>query len=113
MLKRERPFDPQFLFKNNLDSIESATAIVAVLDGADADSGTCWECGYAFKTGKPIVGVRSDIRSGGDDPKAPVNLMLSMCCASIIIVPGEARRDVGSVAERILEGVATALASAK
>jgi len=113
MLKGQKPFDPQFLFQNNLDSIERATVLVAILDGPDADSGTCWECGYAFRMGRPIVGLRTDIRSGGDDPKAPLNLMLSMCCSSIVIVPADARRDVGLVAERVLAAVRNAVAPTK
>ena len=36
------------------------TAVVAVLDGADVDSGTAAEIGYAFARGKLIVGYRGD-----------------------------------------------------
>lgn len=39
---------------------------MAVLDGADADSGTCWECGYACARNIPIIAVRTDIRHSGD-----------------------------------------------
>jgi nucleoside 2-deoxyribosyltransferase len=32
------------------------------MDGADPDSGTCWEVGYAYGSRKPIVLVRTDFR---------------------------------------------------
>jgi nucleoside 2-deoxyribosyltransferase len=43
--------------------IDEAEALVAVMDGPDPDSGTCWEVGYAHGTKKPIVLVRTDFRS--------------------------------------------------
>lgn len=46
--------------------VENAVALVAIMDGADADSGTCWECGYAMAKGKPVILVRTDIRDSGD-----------------------------------------------
>jgi len=46
--------------------IDQADLIVAIVDGADADSGTCWECGYGYATNKDIIGVRTDFRKSGD-----------------------------------------------
>ncbi len=46
--------------------IEAASVIVAILDGADADSGTCWECGYAAARNIPVIAVRTDLRDSGD-----------------------------------------------
>lgn len=46
--------------------IEKADVVVAIMDGADADSGTCWECGYAVAKGIPVIIVRSDFRNSGD-----------------------------------------------
>ena len=37
--------------------------MVAIMDGPDPDSGTCWEVGYAFGLKKWIVLVRTDIRA--------------------------------------------------
>src|SRR5579864_2546635 len=65
MLTGRKPFDAASLFQTNVENIETADALVAVFDGADADSGTAWECGYAFKAGIPVIGVRTDIRAGG------------------------------------------------
>lgn len=46
--------------------IESADVVLAIMDGPDADSGTCWECGYAVAKGTPVVILRTDIRMSGD-----------------------------------------------
>jgi nucleoside 2-deoxyribosyltransferase len=109
MLKGVQPFDPKGLFQANIESIENADVIVAILDGADVDSGTAWECGYAFKTGRPVIGVRSDIRAGGDDPRAATNLMLSMSWSAIVLVPHGTRDDVSWVAAEIVTAVQRAL----
>ena len=47
-----------------LDAINHCDAVVAILDGADVDSGTCIEMGYAKAKGKLVVGVRTDFRAG-------------------------------------------------
>jgi nucleoside 2-deoxyribosyltransferase len=56
--------------------------VVAILDGADADSGTCWEVGYAYALGKYIIGLRTDIRRSGDT--GGFNLMLYNSCTVVI-----------------------------
>lgn len=48
--------------------------MVAVLDGADVDSGTAWEIGYAYAKGKPVLGLRTDFRTLGIEGN--VNLMI-------------------------------------
>lgn len=64
--------------------IAGAKSVVAILDGADADSGTCWEVGYAFAKGIPILGVRTDFRGSGDT--GGFNLMLRFSCIDILDV---------------------------
>ena len=44
------------------------------MNGADSDSGTCFECGYAFAKGKKIIAVRTDFRAG---ESGGLNAMLS------------------------------------
>lgn len=105
MLKGAQPFDADFLFRANVESIENADIVVAIFDGVDVDSGTAWECGYAFKAHRPVIGVRTDIRAGGDDGKTSTNLMLSMSCSAIVSVPFGIRDDVTWVASEILAAV--------
>jgi len=90
------------------DCFESAVAAdlaIAILDGADADSGTCVE--VAWRKGRnialPVIGVRTDFRSSQDDG---FNLMLrrgksSRMCDSTIYFPSF-DEDVDHLAEQIL-----------
>jgi nucleoside 2-deoxyribosyltransferase len=102
MLNGTEKLDAGKLFRTNIEDIEKAAVVLAVFDQADPDSGTCWECGYAFKAGYPIIGLRTDIRGGGDDPGQAVNLMLSQGCKEFIAVPLNKRDDLAWVAEQIV-----------
>lgn len=62
------------IFLRNVEGIDWADVVVANLDGADPDSGTSWECGYAFAA-KPVVVFRTDFRAGEGPNLAPCNLM--------------------------------------
>jgi nucleoside 2-deoxyribosyltransferase/predicted secreted protein len=62
------------IFSDNLKALDNADIIVAIIDGADADSGTTWEMGYAFAHGKQVIALRTDFRRSGCYEK--VNLML-------------------------------------
>jgi nucleoside 2-deoxyribosyltransferase len=46
------------------------------MDGADPDSGTCWEVGYAYGK-KPIVLVRTDMRRNQGSGGSGYNPMLT------------------------------------
>ena len=62
------------IFSKNRDDLDHADTVVAVIDGADADSGTAWEMGYAYAHNKPVIAVRTDFRRVGIHEQ--VNLML-------------------------------------
>ncbi|MDI6875998.1 MAG: nucleoside 2-deoxyribosyltransferase [Methanomicrobiales archaeon] len=62
------------IFADNVRAIRDADIVVAVCDGADADSGTAWEMGFAHALGKPVYAIRSDFRMAGACER--VNLML-------------------------------------
>ena len=62
------------IFSENLKALEKSDIIVAVIEGADADSGTVWEMGYAYAQGKQVFALRTDFRRVGMYEK--VNLML-------------------------------------
>jgi nucleoside 2-deoxyribosyltransferase len=64
------------IFRKDLAGLQWAEGVVAIMDGADPDSGTAWECGYAYATGKPVVLFRSDLRGAGDADDIPFNAML-------------------------------------
>lgn len=60
----------------NVEAIKESSAIFAVLDGADVDSGTASEIGFAAALKKPILGYRSDFRLSADNEGSIVNLQV-------------------------------------
>ena len=71
------------IFRACLSSIESADAVIAVLEGASCDDGTAFEVGYAFALGKRILGLRTDFRNVGEHG-ARLNLMLEKACDRLL-----------------------------
>ena len=71
-----RKLTSEYLFSVDVGGIDNARVVVAIMDGPDPDSGTSWECGYAYARGKSIVLVRTDFRGADDGGLAPLNLML-------------------------------------
>jgi len=57
--------------------------VLVILDGTDADSGSCFEIGYAFAKGIPVVDLRTDFRGSGKH--MGVNLMLSNSCQHLLL----------------------------
>ncbi|NJD29973.1 MAG: nucleoside 2-deoxyribosyltransferase [Chloroflexi bacterium] len=74
---RARSMTPRQILEKNLRGLDWAEAVVAIMDGSDPDSGTAWECGYAYARRKPTVQFRSDIRGVGDTGGNPYNAMLT------------------------------------
>ena len=57
--------------------IRASSAVLALLDGADVDSGTAAEIGFAAALGIPVVGLRLDLRPAGDNEATVVNLQVA------------------------------------
>ncbi len=76
--------EPGQIFLCCRGGVKESDAVIAVLEGTDADSGTAWEAGYAHGLGKPVIGIRTDFRQAGED--RGLNLMLSCGCDHLIIV---------------------------
>ena len=74
------------LYHKNCSALDAADIVVAVIDGADADSGTAWEMGYASARGKPVIAVRTDFRRIGHHEH--VNLMLEQS-AKVVTSAGD------------------------
>ena len=101
------------IFKANEKFINEADIVIANLNsfrGKEADSGTVWECGYAYGIGKKVYGYMSSTASYIDSFSAeekktvesmvidthnkiiedfdyPINLMIA--CSAIEIVEGD------------------------
>ncbi len=95
--------DAQGIFETDVGGIDRADGLVAIMDGADPDSGTSWEVGYAYRK-KPIVLIRTDIRSGAGSGGAGYNAMLARS-ATIRIDAVAAAMD--QVVREVLDALAT------
>jgi nucleoside 2-deoxyribosyltransferase len=96
------------IFRKDLAGLDWADGVVAIMDGADPDSGTCWECGYAYATRKPVVLFRSDLRRGGDAEDISYNAMLVASADASIELPlgtvDEAATAIHAEVVRLLPG---------
>jgi nucleoside 2-deoxyribosyltransferase len=97
------------IFEMDVAAIDAADMVVACMDGPDPDSGTAWECGYAFAKGKPIVCYRTDFRISGDTEGAPYNLMLTESATARFEVPFRTQRD--DFYRRLLQHITQVLAA--
>lgn len=64
-LDGDQPATAAAIYRSNLQQIAAADAVVANLNpfrGAEPDSGTCVEIGYALALGKPVIGYADDLR---------------------------------------------------
>ena len=80
--------------------IDGSDAVIAIMDGPDPDSGTCFECGYAYAKNKPIFTVRTDFRKSGDTFESRFNLMLTE--SSIVITINKEMPTTEDVANAII-----------
>jgi nucleoside 2-deoxyribosyltransferase len=60
----------------NIKDIKRSDVVLAILDGADVDSGTSAEIGYACGIGKLVIGYRGDFRAAPDASSCKVNLQV-------------------------------------
>ena len=67
----------RIIFENDVHGIDESDIVLAVLDGgSDVDSGTAWEMGYAYAKGIPVLGLKTDFRTFGDE--GIINLMMEI-----------------------------------
>jgi len=111
----QRLMSAKEIFAKDVEGVDSAEVVVANMDGPDPDSGTCWECGYAYRK-KPIVIFRSDFRAAHEPGKAAFNLMLTESAVRYLDVAYADREnlvaaDLEFVARKLIEAL-TDLANA-
>jgi nucleoside 2-deoxyribosyltransferase len=106
---------PKQIFDVDVRGIDWADVVVANMDGPDPDSGTCWECGYAFGK-KAIVlfrtdfrvgyEIRGDLRAAEDGDHAPYNLMLTESANVRLDLPFKSVEDVAARIDEALGSLA-------
>ena len=72
VLDKSIPRERERVFRADLAALDACDFCVALLTGADHDSGTSLELGYLFAKGKPCFGITDDVRT--------LNLMISGVC---------------------------------
>jgi nucleoside 2-deoxyribosyltransferase len=75
------------VYLRDLEAIKNSDVVVAVLDGNDVDSGVAFELGYARALGKPIIGIKTDVRKFAEGEE--VNNMIAQSLAGIVRDPSE------------------------
>ena len=91
------------IFLTDMEGLDSSDVVLANMDGPDPDSGTCWECGYAYKK-KPIILYRADFRKSGDTDTTPYNLMMTESANEVLDVSQDID-DESKIAARIHEAL--------
>jgi len=81
----QRSMTARQIFDKDVEGVDWAEVVVASMDGPDPDSGTCWECGYAYGK-KPVIVFRTDFREADEPGKAPFNLMLTESASSCLVL---------------------------
>ena len=106
--EQEHGLDAKGIFANDVGGIDAAEGLLAIMDGPDPDSGTCWEVGYAYATKKPIVLVRTDFRSLAGDA-GDYNPMLTQSATVRLDLPAASTTEVVSAILETLERVETGI----
>jgi len=70
------------LFERCNSEIRASDVVVAILDGADVDSGVGFEIGLAYALGIPVIGLRTDYRQ---QQEKGINFMVYQACATYIL----------------------------
>ena len=63
VLDKSVPGERERVFRDDLAALDRCDFCVALLTGADHDSGTSLELGYLFAQGKPCFGITDDVRT--------------------------------------------------
>ena len=100
--------DAPGIFETDVGGIDWADGLVAIMDGADPDSGTCWEVGYAYRK-KPVVLVRTDMRRNEGSGGSGYNPMLT---ESATIRVDAVAAPMDRVARKVLDALASLEAAA-
>jgi nucleoside 2-deoxyribosyltransferase len=114
----QRTMTPKQIFAKDVEGIDWADVVVANMDGPDPDSGTCWECGYAYRI-KPVVVFRTDFRGDhtilGELPEVtkhnqePYNLMLTESASTRLDLPFASTESVANGIDGALKNLPAAL----
>ena len=72
------------IMQRDLEGLVDCDVVAALLDGPQVDDGTAFEIGFAYAKGIPVIGVRTDFRSCGENSESVVNAMIEGACRAIV-----------------------------
>ena len=72
------------IMQRDLEGLVGCDVVAALLDGPQVDDGTAFEIGFAYAKGIPVIGVRTDFRSCGENRESVVNAMIEGACRAIV-----------------------------
>jgi nucleoside 2-deoxyribosyltransferase len=104
--------NPRQIFEEDVRGIDWSEVIVANMDGPDPDSGTCWECGYAYGKKRIILfrtdfRTNSEIRDAAERETVPYNLMLTESADARFELPFKTIEDIAFEIDRALGGLSS------
>lgn len=102
--QEQRDATARAISQGDVAGIEWSDMVVANMDGADPDSGTCWECGYA-KPAKPVILYRTDIREE-KPPFGPYNLMLHQNADAVLNCQWYTCEEIAARLDSVIRSVA-------
>ena len=102
--EKEPGLDAAGIFAADKAGIDRVDGLVAIVDGPDPDAGTAWEVGYAYGRDKPIVLVRTDVRSMAGNT-GEYNAMLSQAATIRLDLPAASTTEVVAAVLEALERI--------
>lgn len=94
--------DQEAVFRLNLEALDRADLILAVVEGTDVDSGVAWEMGYAHRAGTPVAALRTDFRDRSETEGAAVNLMLHRGAIEYVVAGDDWAEAAVAMVERVV-----------
>lgn len=108
--EKEPGLDAAGIFAADKAGIDRADGLVAIMDGPDPDAGTAWEVGYVYGRDKPIVLVRTDLRSMAGNT-GEYTAMLSEAATIRLDLPAVSTTEVIAAVLEALERIEAGLVS--
>jgi nucleoside 2-deoxyribosyltransferase len=90
------------IFRKDVEGLDWCDVVIANMDGPDPDSGTCWECGYAYRK-KRLILYRTDFRALIDSTGAPYNLMMSESATKHLELPLASPEEIAAELHRVIQ----------
>ena len=87
------------IFELCRDKISESDIVIAIVDGADVDSGVSWELGYAYAKDIPTICVRTDLRKAEEKG---VNVMIEYGSSKVLYLT-KYHQNISCIIENIIE----------